>query len=231
MSDNNSSEKITLRRKVLDFFLIALPGMRIIKSALAVLISVVIIQLLNYGDLNQAAIAALICVQIDMKSSESQAYSRLMGTFVAGIYSYLVLELLLNVFNLEVGSLAFISLVVVFMALLMHILVFLRLQTSVSIGAIVYLVICFGYAGAGPLAYAINRTLSTLLGVLVALFVNWIPILEKTGEKLRHTQAEAYQDIFHTENVRYERFIDESIDKGNEEEQIKDADSEDSDEE
>lgn len=65
----------------------------------------------------------------------------------------------------------------------MAIMIFIKKPASLSIGSIVFLVIMLTTSDANPLGYALERVFATLLGIGVAVFVNWLPPLNKNRKE------------------------------------------------
>lgn len=183
--------------------ILSIPGMRIIKTTLGVLLSVLLTYFTGIGDPVTIGIAVIICMQASISSTLQKSIGRAQGTIFAGIYGYITHLLLHYAFGLELTSLPYMLLAIVLLMPMMHIMVFFRLAEGVSIAGIVYLVICFGSGQNDPFWYAAGRIFNTLIGIATALFVNWLPFLDKWGKYLRIIQRKSYQFLFHKDNVRY----------------------------
>ncbi len=167
------------------------PGMRMIKTMLAVMLCLLVDWLRMADSPVNAAIAAIVCVQQDLATTWKISRNRVAGTVLAGFYAYLFL--LLFVVRLEISdtSLLYYMLVAIFLLPLMQLLVSLKLPGGVAIGAIVFLIICISSGKDDPLAYSFGRTLDTLIGIAFAMFVNWLPFLNRIGKKLLKKKEEA----------------------------------------
>ena len=187
-------QNLTWVQKLKYRFIILLPGMRIIKTTIAVLIVALIFTLTDVWSPLYAVLAVIVCTETDMESSWDKSLARLKGTAFAGFYAFLILRLL-EVLGVEVNSILFIVIVVILLMPLMRILVALQSQSSVSIAGIVYSVICFGVHRNNPLDYAISRTLTTMSGIIVALLVNSLSILNFWGEKLNEAKGVASKKL------------------------------------
>ena len=93
----------------------------------------------------------------------------------------LMASLLLRVFEIKTHTIAFYLLTGLLVFPLMAIMIYIKKPASLSIGSIVFLVIMLTTSDANPLNYALERVFATLLGIAVAVFVNWLPPLNKTN--------------------------------------------------
>ncbi len=168
-------------RKISDYLVKNSPGMRVFKTALAVFICL-LIEFYRGGALpHHTCIATIVCMQPTLKSTFKAATDRTIGTVIAGTYAFLMASLLLRVFEIKTHTIAFYLLTGLLVFPLMAIMIYIKKPASLSIGSIVFLVIMLTTSDANPLNYALERVFATLLGIAVAVFVNWLPPLNKTN--------------------------------------------------
>lgn len=160
------------------------PGMRVVKTALAVLICLLIEYYRGSSMPYHACIATIVCMQPTLKSTFNAAVDRTLGTIIAGIYAYLLAVLLISNAGMSPESLKFYLLIGVLAFPLMALMIAIKKSASLAITVIVFLVIMLSVSATNPLAYTIERVAGTLIGIAVALFVNWLPLLNKIGAKL-----------------------------------------------
>ncbi len=148
-------------------------GMRIIKTAAAVLICGLIGWLRDRDGVNFfSMIAAIICIQKSPEATIKNSFNRFVGTAIGGVYGVAVLfmetQLHLQRFMplyLLIISLLIIPIIVTTLA--MH------KPTVSSFSCIVFLSIAiYHVSDANPYTYALNRLLDTIIGVIVALIIN-----------------------------------------------------------
>lgn len=165
--------------------ILLIPGMRILKTSLGIFIVALIFSLtpLSRNNITHAAIALVVGMQVDFKSTLEKSLSRIKGTFIAGIYAYLTITLLIH-FNIERTSIIYIFLVSLLCIPLIKFLLFLRSKSSVLIACIVYVLITLGSAYENPAEYAFFRTIDTVIGLSLALFINWLPFLNSIGKRI-----------------------------------------------
>ena len=77
------------------------PGMRVVKTALAILICLVIEYFRGSSMPYHACIATIVCMQPTLKSTFNAAVDRTFGTIIAGVYAYLTAILLITRFPLR----------------------------------------------------------------------------------------------------------------------------------
>ncbi len=139
-------------------------GMRYIKTAVAVTLCILISRALNSEYPFFAAIAAVISMENTVTSSFITGKNRMMGTLVGAAIG-LIFVLILPENALMCG-----------LGVIVIILVCNRMQwlNSIAIATIVFLAIMLNLDGQDPLIYSINRIADTLLGIAVALVVNYL---------------------------------------------------------
>lgn len=140
-------------------------GMRNIKTAIAIFICIIISELLNLEYPFYAAIATIISMENSVTNSFTAGKNRMMGTFVgAGIGLIFAIIDPKNAFYCAVG-----------IVLVIFICNLLKWNKSISIASIVFLAIMLNlHDGDSPLQYGLNRIFDTLIGVSVAVVVNYL---------------------------------------------------------
>lgn len=149
------------------------PGLRILKTAIAVFASLLICHIRSdqAGPIN-GAIAAIICMQVDLEETIENGKNRILGTILGGLVGLIYLLSFkgrgLSDFQVYLS----VSLVIF---LLIWLMANLNMPNSITITCIVFLSITLNHGNEidYPYAVALNRTIDTLIGVLVAVFVNW----------------------------------------------------------
>jgi len=170
--------------KFSNFLIKISPGMRVIKTVLAIVLCLVIEYWRGSSMPYHACIAAIVCMQPTLKSAFNTAFDRTLGTVIAGIYSYLLAILLINTLAVHPSSLLYSVLIGVLTFPLMAIMLRIKKPGALAITVIVYLVIMLSIFDTDPLLYTIERVSATLIGIVIALFVNWLPPLNMEGNRL-----------------------------------------------
>ncbi|GGN98023.1 FUSC family protein [Saccharibacillus kuerlensis] len=154
-------------------------GMRTVKTALAVLICLLISKLLNLEYPFYAAIATIIAMESSITSSYAAGKNRTMGTLVGAAFGGLFA--FIGPHNAYLSALGIIGVIAVCNML--------KWNKSVSIAGIVFLAIMLNLQPhEAPFAYAVHRVLDTLLGIGVAVLVNYFvapPKHDRNLEKAR----------------------------------------------
>ena len=172
-------------------------GLRNIKTAIAVLIclitNVILVAFLgketafNWYTPFFAGIAACYSLQSDIQKSLRQAKIRSVGSIIGGILGMCVLllfETYLSPLAIRCGgdSLALLLqyfLVALGIIIVIHVTVLTKQTDATFITCLTYLSVTISIRNGGlpVVIFAINRILSTLYGVLIAIFVNLVNIL------------------------------------------------------
>lgn len=150
------------------------PGLRIIKTGLAVMISMLISHLRPGDGLPfYSAIAAIICMQQNVDDSFSIGINRVIGTIFGGLMGLVYLVIVPE------GSIpVFLDyfLIVLVATFIIWVMANVNRKSAVSIAAIVFLSITINHSrdpGGLPVPFAASRVMDTLIGVLSAIVVNY----------------------------------------------------------
>ncbi len=145
-------------------------GMRTIKTAISVAISIFVLGLLGVKTPFFACMTAVFTMQADVPTSFRAGIERFLGTLTGAVVgsgfalltNYLPMEnLLIKVLIVPIGLIFVIQLFSL-----------LKLNKSTFIACIVYLALMVHVEGPLRIEYAITRTLTTAFGALVALLIN-----------------------------------------------------------
>lgn len=160
------------------------PGLRIFKTALAVFLSLCISYLRNDAAIPfYAAIAALICMKTGIDETIEIGVNRVFGTLVGGLSGLLYL---LTFKRLMLDSFINYLLISLVIFVLIWIMSNLDKPNAITIMCVVLLSITLnhGQEVEYPFTFALNRVIDTLIGVVVAVFVNWFDFeIRKTNKK------------------------------------------------
>lgn len=149
-------------------------GMRTIKTAVAVMLCIIISRLLKLEYEFYAVIAAIIVMESTISNSLKSGAVRILGTFVgAGVGLACALVSPGNVLLCGLGIIA-----VIFLCNLM------KWNKSISIAGIVFIAIMVNLGGKSPWLYSINRVLDTFIGISVAILVNYLVLPPDHFKKL-----------------------------------------------
>lgn len=157
-------------------------GLRIIKSSLAVFICFAVDSLRPGGLPFYSAIAAILCMQPDVKNSLRVAVNRTIGTLTGGVYGIIFLCAIHQIPALGTG-LARAMCLSLSLIPLMYLTVLMKKTAATYITCVVFLSVTVIHgADAVPYMFALNRILDTLIGIFVSLAVNALPFLKNRQE-------------------------------------------------
>lgn len=152
-----------------------LPGLRIIKTSLAVFIVLLIYSLAPLPKTFKvvtALVAAIISLKSTIRESFSVSFTRVQSTFIGAVFG-LVLILIKEGVGLEDSSLVYALFLSLAVVLFIWINVSFLKETGAGLGAIVFLAIALGMTEeVTPLQLATARFVDTLIGIVTALLVN-----------------------------------------------------------
>ncbi len=149
------------------------PGPRIRKTGLAVLISMIISHFRpGEGLAFYSAIAAIICMQQNVHQTFHKGLGRIIGTIFGGIMG---LFYLVTFPDEKLPEVVDFSIIAILVTIIIWVMSMINKKDAVSIAGIVFLSVTINHAGdLVPLNFAVSRIIDTLIGVVVAFFVNYI---------------------------------------------------------
>ena len=174
----------TVWKRFTSFLISNSPGMRVIKTCLAITICLIIEFFRGTSMPYHSSIAAIVCMQPTLKSTFTTAVDRTIGTLIAGLYGYLFITLFHQQLQLGFNSLNYFILIGLLTLPLMMLMIAIKKQGGLAITVVVFLLVVINAGETDPLNYTIERVVGTLIGIGVALFINWLPILNKIGKRL-----------------------------------------------
>ncbi|MDR1962129.1 MAG: FUSC family protein [Gracilibacteraceae bacterium] len=161
-------------------------GLRSIKTALSVFLCIPVLLLMGIEQPFFACIAAVVATQTTVQQSFAIGLERIVGT-IAGAAWALIFTLLapppLNPVDLTPLQMLFTGFGV---TLVIYSTNVLQMPNAGSIGSIVFIGIMINLLpGQTPVETAVLRTAETLLGVIIAMLVNWLvfPYKQPAPEK------------------------------------------------
>ncbi len=142
-------------------------GMRNIKTGLAVGLCLIFFQTISLGDGIQAAIAAIICMKSSLQNSIQTGVERMVGTAIGAVLGILAL-LVIERTDFKVAT----ALAILGVVLIIYLCNILKLQASIVISLVVFLIILIGEKETPPAIYGALRLGETFFGIVVAYLVN-----------------------------------------------------------
>ena len=151
-------------------------GQRIIKTAIAVFICLIIYYLRGYDSNSmptESAITAIICMQHDVHDTSRFALNRFAGTMIGCVWGILLFFLLNAVPTLGREPLFLYTLMGLGVVLSLYTTVVLHVTQSASLAAIIFLCIVISFPDVeAPFYNVLMRVTDVFVGTLVAIFVN-----------------------------------------------------------
>lgn len=152
-------------------------GMRNIKTAVAVGICLVTFLLIGLGsdhigldkEINgiQAALAATICMKSSLQNTLRTGVDRTIGTVIGSVMGVLFLLV-----SSSIPAAVFVLMITAGVVIIIYLCNVLKLQASVPISIVVYLIILIGQKNISPFAYGFVRLAETVFGIFVAYIIN-----------------------------------------------------------
>lgn len=150
---------------------IKFPGMRVVKTVLAVYICF-LISFFKKSLPFYSVIAAILCMQNDSKNSWEVGKNRIIGTLIGGIYGFLTI-VLIKFLNIELFNYLHYSVLSLFLIPIIYSNVYLKVPNSTYISCVVFMSITVSHGGdIAPMYFALNRVIDTLIGIGVSLIIN-----------------------------------------------------------
>ncbi len=143
-------------------------GMRNVKTALSVLICIILLRMLGRSFPFYACIASAICLQDTVKNSFKMGSQRMIGTIIGGVVG-IALASLEEAFKLAAFTPILTAIAIV---LVIYICTVIKKPGSVSISCIVLLAIMTNLRDTTPILYGLNRMFDTAVGIVIAILVN-----------------------------------------------------------
>lgn len=165
-------------------------GMRNIKTGIAVFLAT----LAGYlGIVETPVYTVSVCIfsiKNTIKNSLEDSCARIIGTLLGGFIGYFfALFFKGNIISITLG--------VIF---IIHICNILKISDSSAVASVTFTAICLGVGNSSPLNYSIMRTIDTLVGVIIALLVNYTVSRQKYTKYLWNAFTTSYNDCINIIN-------------------------------
>ena len=146
-----------------------IPGMRNIKTAVAIFTDLLIFELLGFDNAFYACIASVICMQQTVSETVKAGKSRLAGTLIAAVIGLIIFYIGEYISNEYI----YIFLIPVGTIIIIQACVMLKCSSSASIACVVFVSILTSHRIYGDNSiYPFARILETFIGVITATIVN-----------------------------------------------------------
>lgn len=146
-------------------------GMRMVKTVIAVFICAIIGWLRGESPFF-AMIAAVLCMQTSTEKALVASFNRTVGTLIGGAFGVALLSAE-TLMHLQRSMPLYYLVVSVALIPIISIAMAIRKPTAAAFSCVVFLSVAIHHVGdAIPYAYALNRMLDTVAGIVVSLLVN-----------------------------------------------------------
>jgi uncharacterized membrane protein YgaE (UPF0421/DUF939 family) len=162
-------------------------GMRNVKTAIAVLICLLLGQLLNMENPFYIVIAAMISMESSVMNSFDVGKNRIMGTVLGALLG-------MGFASIDRGNLILTSIGI---TIIIYVCNLFKWNKSIVIAGVVFLAIMLEMNEGNIIAYSINRIIDTIIGLGVGLGVNYL-IFPYSFEKTIKTQTDALVELIST---------------------------------
>lgn len=160
-------------------------GMRTIKTIMSVILTLAISELFNLRSPLLASIAAIVTMESSVSESFTAGKNRMYGTILGGVIA-LGISLILpsNFFTIGLGLIILISICNWF-----------KWDKAARMSMIVFLGIILNYEGGDRVDYALDRTIDTLIGVIVGTSINYFIRPPKIEVRIRETIEDMHIEV------------------------------------
>lgn len=155
-------------------------GMRMIKTALAVFLALLLEPILLNSNGFYGGIATIICMKKTWKDSYVAGRDRIVATLIGGFSGWIFLELT-KFFGLQIENAIspqeFLRsfLLAATVLLVIYLTLYIEQSSTTVLSCVVFLSIAVNHANdVSALAFATQRVLATSLGIFIAVFVDWL---------------------------------------------------------
>lgn len=170
-------------------------GKRTLKTAIAVVLSLMIGRFVNLQQPLMAGFSAIVVMQSSLFSSLDQGKNRLLATITGAIVACIISwSGFTNYFTIGLGTIVIILICNIF-----------DWKGSITLGCMVMLVILVDVGDRNALVYAVNRTLDTFIGIAVGSLVNWFVFPPHPLRWIFESYASIERDLF----IEFREFIED----------------------
>lgn len=150
-------------------------GMRIIKSAVAVLLCFLFYAFFRKGGIIfYSQLAALWCIQPQKNNMFSKAKQRTIGTMTGAVFGLIVVLIDKNFITVDfMGNVLYDILVSFTIILVIYVTILINKKDASYFSCVVFLSIVVNHIGdANPYIFVLNRIMDTMIGIIIGIGVN-----------------------------------------------------------
>lgn len=174
---------------------IPIPGMRVIKTAIAVFLCLVIVDMTGDQYSGYSAIVAIICMQKDWDNSINTSVNRVIGTVFGVAFGLVTFQLNFTLGFHSRGVIPY-FVISVMMVFLMYTIILIEKKDVTAVACIIFLsVAAFNDPEMGVMYFAFRRMIDTFVGIGISLLVN-ITITEPGIKKVKAAGKKTLKILF-----------------------------------
>lgn len=150
-----------------------LPGMRIIKTAIAVYLCFLVSLLTKMSPI-YSSIAAIICMQTSPEDGFKVGKFRMIGTLIGGVFGFIGI-LVMDLLKVNIASHSHYFILSLLLIPLIYINVMFEFKDAATISCVVFLSITISHSEDSALIwFVLGRVVNTLIGVIISVAVNGV---------------------------------------------------------
>lgn len=151
-------------------------GLRLIKTAFAVLLCLLIDIIRPNGIPFYSIIAAILCIQNTLDDTKVKAKSRVIATLIGGVYGMMFLSFERYIYSFDVNIIRTILISLAIIPII-YTTILLKKQSSAYISCVTFMSIAITHMkDVNPFIFGTNRIIDTLIGVFISILLNSVHI-------------------------------------------------------
>lgn len=185
-------------------------GMRMIKTAVAVFLCFLVGMLRADGIPFYSAIAAVLCMQSEIEDSKEKAKSRIIATIIGGIAGLLFLNVERYYVAMPIEWIRYLIISIIIIGLI-YFTVVIKQSSAAYLSCVVFMSVTVSHVNdINVSAFALNRILDTLIGIVISLAVNQIhlPFL-KRKEDIMVLNFDQLLPLYKNNSFKFKKYFQE----------------------
>lgn len=183
-------------------------GMRMIKTAVAVFLCFLVGMLRSDGIPFYSAIAAVLCMQSEIEDSKEKAKSRIIATIIGGVAGLLFLNMERYYIAMPIEWIRYLVISIIVIVLI-YFTVAIKQPSTAYLSCVVFMSVAVSHVNDSNVsAFALNRILDTLIGILISLGINQIhlPFLKKK-EDIIVLNFDQVLSLYKTNSFKFKKYF------------------------
>ena len=169
--------------------LLVLPGMRVIKTFIAVVIAMTLSFIFKVGTPSSIGGIVIFSMANSVDDTKQSAKDRVIGTLLSGLFTFIYLILIKDGLHFVYLSPRYIIFGFLGLLLFMTMLVFVGIKGAFAYAIIVFVGIYFEIESYTPIVATVSRMVEAFIAIAVTLLVNNLKILDRMDERLKEQKG------------------------------------------